>query len=213
MAIVIIGTTALATLSIPYLRQKYDEQVSKPSQSLSILLWGPEEKQNQVSVVEDSIENKQVALVQPAEQRYLGLNRTTLGQYLETYSTKDTWFEKVQVYLGDKNPVPLTMLDAAYIGLGSIGFFTLSLGTTPALLVGAPLVLITAVGMKEQGKTKEILAGIGTGATLLLNPTAASYVLKEAYSSAKEVVKESVELAKTGIRLTPRFWVESVLWP
>jgi hypothetical protein len=125
MALVIIGTTALATLSIPYLRQKYDEASSKPSNSLSILLWGDEHTQKEV---EDSIENKQVALVvQPTQsERYLGLNQTTLGQYLETYSTKDTWFEKVQVYLGNQNPTPLTLLDATYIGLGSIGFYTLA---------------------------------------------------------------------------------------
>src|SRR6185437_15107334 len=161
--------------------QKYDEASSKPSNSLSlsILLWGDEK-----SKVED--DSKQVAIVQPKE-RYLGLNQTTLGNYLSTYSTEGTWFEKVQVYLGDQNPTPLTALDVTYMGLGSIGFFTLALGTTPALLVGSPLVLIAAVGMKEQGKTKEILAGIGTGATLLVNPTAASYVIKEAYGATKQV--------------------------
>jgi len=126
------------------------------------------------------------------------IEESSLGQYLESINTSGTWIETTQKQLGYENGT-VTALDAAYIAAGGIGFATLFIGSLPALLVGAPLVAISAIGMNDPNRRNTIGTGVAATAATITNPGAAAYVAKQAIDAGKTTVNQTVDLAKTTI--------------
>lgn len=139
----------------------------------------------------------------------VAIRDSTFGSYLESINTGGTWFQRVQEMLGYTNPKPLTALDAFYVaaGVGGVTLLAIPLaaGTTltlPVLAVGTVLTGLSAVGMSEEERREKIGSGIAAGTLVVFQPSAAAFVVKEAYAASKETVKQSVELAKTTVGLT-----------
>jgi hypothetical protein len=128
------------------------------------------------------------------------IQESSLGQYLESVNTSNTWLQKVQQTLGYEGK-PITMLDAAYIGAGAVGFGTLFLGTLPALVLGGPLIAVAAVGASDPDRQAVITGGIAGTAAILSSPQTAAFVAKEAYNAAKSTVEQTIEVGKSGVGL------------
>ena len=138
----------------------------------------------------------------------VAIRESTLGSYLESINTGNTWFQSVQETLGF-DPKPLTALDALYATSGIAGMallIPLAVGTgavsIPILAAGSTLIAVSAVGLSEEERRTKIGAGIAAGTVVVWKPGVAAFVVKEAYSATKETVKQSVELAKTGFGFT-----------
>ena len=138
----------------------------------------------------------------------VAIRESTLGSYLESINTGGTWFQHIQETLGFE-PKPLTALDVAYAASGIAGIallVPLAVGagavSIPLVAAGSALVAVSAVGLSEEDRRTKIGAGIAGGALVVWKPGVAAFIVKEAYSGTKETLKQSVELAKTGIGFT-----------
>ncbi len=138
----------------------------------------------------------------------IAIRESSFGQYLESINTGGTWFQRMQQTLGYSDK-PLTALDALYVTTGVAGAAILAIPlaagatlTFPVLAVGTVLTAISAIGMNEEDRRQKIGAGIVGGTLIVFQPSAAAFVVKEAYSATKETVKQTAELAKTGIGFT-----------
>lgn len=144
-----------------------------------------------------------VAQVSPISS--ISIRESTLGQYLESITTRGTWIHKVQEYLGVQEPIQFTMLDATYTASG-IGGILLAISSGgligPALVTGSALIGLTAIGMNEEDRRTKIGTGIVLGSSILTHPTAFAYTAKEAYKATTETVKATVDLASSGIGFT-----------
>lgn len=122
------------------------------------------------------------------------------GQYLESINTGGTWVQSIQESLG-LEPTQFTALDALYAFSGAAGLALLTVTTlgTGTVLVGATLVGISAVGLSEPERRTKIGAGIAVGTTLITNPKAVGFVVKEAYGASKEAVKQTATLVNSTI--------------
>lgn len=150
----------------------------------------------------------ELAIIEPSVVNAVTIRKSTLGQYLESINTQGTWIQQVQETLGFQ-PTPFTALDAVYTVTGIAGMALLiplavSSGpvSIPLIAAGSTLIGLSAVGLSEEDRRQKIGAGIVGGTLVLFKPSAAGFVLKEAYSATKETVKQTVELAKSGIGLT-----------
>ena len=138
----------------------------------------------------------------------IAIRETSLGQYLESINTGETWFARMQQSLGFE-PQPLTALDALYITSGIAGaailavpFATGTVLSLPVLAAGAILTSVSAIGMSEQDRATKIGGGIAAGALVVFQPQTAAYVVKEAFGATTEVLKQTAQLATSGIGLT-----------
>jgi hypothetical protein len=134
----------------------------------------------------------------------VAIRQTTLGQYLESINTDGTWVQSVQQTLGVENPISFSALDAMYVTSGAVGLATLVLGglTPLALIVSPTLLAVSAIGMSEEDRKNKLLSGVAAGGAILTNPAAAAFVVKEAFNATKETVKQTAQLAQTGIGFT-----------
>src|SRR5579864_3493958 len=135
----------------------------------------------------------------------IAIRETSLGQYLESINTGNTWFSKVQESLGF-DAQPFTALDALYITTGVAGMALLvvplaagSALSLPVLAVGTVLTSVSAVGMAEHDRATKIGSGIAAGSLIVFQPQAASFAFKQAVGATTETIKQTATLATTGI--------------
>lgn len=134
----------------------------------------------------------------------VAIRESSLGQYLESLNTGGTWLTSVQESLGLPK-VEFSALDAMYAAAGALGFGILVVAgpvSIPVVVGSSTLMAISAIGLSEEDRRAKIGTGIAAGALTITNPQAVVFVAKEAYGATKETIKQSVELAKTGIGLT-----------
>lgn len=135
----------------------------------------------------------------------VAIRESFVGQYLESINTKGTWVDSIQKAFGFEQ-LQFSALDALYATSGAVGLallVPLAVATgpvsIPVVALGSTLVGISAVGMSEPDRAHKIGAGVAAGATIITNPKAVGFVLREAYGAGKETAKQSLTLLNTTI--------------
>jgi hypothetical protein len=135
----------------------------------------------------------------------VAIRESFVGQYLEGFNTQGTWVDSIQKAFGLEH-IQFSALDALYAISGAAGIALLvplaaATGpvSIPAVALGSTLVGFSAIGMSEPDRVHKIGAGVAAGATIITNPKAVGFVLKEAYGAGKETAKQSLTLLNTTI--------------